>query len=438
MACTSDRSNRLRPLIYLIILVGILLLSFALMQWRLGEPTLRQPSGSSGRKGCEFEATPLGRDSCYFSAFANAERHPKAQYDHSPCPAIANPYLLKLCDRITWRPHMRQFLSRRESMSHFPPPGSEQKDPHGFDQRLYRYLEASHATVSSEDRAVLLCRRATSLDEVDECLYYLVIAHSLRLVDAFSSTQTVIETLCEAMSIPEYRSECWFTLADELSTRTTEENFDRLIELCHRSTRARNYQCFDHLLFTLQEKGAGQAFCSRIPFPNHRHKCFHRLGWIWFKAHDRDTARFEPFCPGKLAPTDQLACNEGAALAYGQDLAVFDDFNTCAGLAAPYVRPCYQGMAEHYSPRRFLPAGCAHFPPEHRVTCLTRYFDLFFIDRTQTPSRCLDKCAEFPEQTELCLERLIQALRISYPEESIRRSRCALLPEPAAGRCQEP
>src|SRR3989339_320153 len=146
------------------------------------------------------------------------------------------------------------------------------------------------------------------------------------------SAGAAIETLCEQMRTPEYRSECWYTLADELAQAEASPDPATLVELCARSTMARNYHCQDHVLYFLHSEEVARAFCSLTVRARDREGCFARMGQGFSVraggAFSAAKARCAQFLPRSAAD----ACVEGAAFSFGMGLTGEERFARCAEL----------------------------------------------------------------------------------------------------------
>ncbi|OGQ98961.1 MAG: hypothetical protein A2284_07125 [Deltaproteobacteria bacterium RIFOXYA12_FULL_61_11] len=390
-------------------------------------PEAEVPAGVPGL--CDGEPDSLARDLCFFSSYANAA----ASSDVNPCPGIVDPYLGRLCDRLTWRPHMREFLTRRgktrEPSGSFSCPG--RVPPDGL---LCRYLEAAAASAAIHGEAADVCTAAPTEEQRDECRYYQVLAWSIRLKDE-AMARAAIETLCEQMRTPEYRSECWYTLADELAQAEASPDPATLVELCARSTMARNYHCQDHVLYFLHSEEVARAFCSLTVRARDREGCFARMGQGFSVraggAFSAAKARCAQFLPRSAAD----ACVEGAAFSFGMGLTGEERFARCAELGGRASRACTRGLAEALDQTGALPEACRDFPAWQQVVCVELFLDNHLEHLVAEPGEALAFCQEQSELHAFCLERLVRALVEAYPDRKVRAERCTRLPRPADHAC---
>lgn len=162
------------------------------------------------------------------------------------CNDIDDPYLKYMCLRLRIRPHMSEFMSKNVSYS----------------------LLASIA--KNTDTGSCLS---------DECKYYSMLPYFVRLSQDYNKVDYLINE-CEKIEDSSWRSECYYTIADEL-TFVSDKSFDGkyklLAELCSKSTKASDYLCFNHVAMLLSPD-EGRRFCAEVSDVIQKEECFFGVG----------------------------------------------------------------------------------------------------------------------------------------------------------------
>jgi len=170
-------------------------------------------------------------------------------HENYDCNLIENTYLRYMCIRLGFRPHMISFITTRVTYS-------ENNDLDNlFDKCSYYdsnfrlfciYTNAAILAKYNFSQAKHICSQLNDEMLTGECSFYIASSFAMNIVHKTSERIGLIMDFCEKIIHPDWRSECYYVLADELAL-TKPERLEDIAIACRKSSLAGEYGCFSHV-----------------------------------------------------------------------------------------------------------------------------------------------------------------------------------------------
>lgn len=289
------------------------------------------------------------------------------------CENVENMYLEYMCKRLRIRPHMSEFMSKTNSGIHESYGNCSSYE--GFANRMC--FLSSISEKSSTAYAKRDCKD-------DECRYYSLLPYFVRLPHFYSlksNDNTQIDFLmseCKMIQDDSWRSECYYTIADELAF-IEEAQFDKkynvLSSLCTLSNEASDYLCFNHVAM-LMDSEEGYKFCEAIDYPEMREECFFGIGAGIAADNPDDKDKILLAC--NFDDNYRFFCLKGAydyietAIFYS-NRDVKDKVQVCESFESPFLERCLLKLAHELDGKK---SECKDIPDKYRKFCSERLDDV--------------------------------------------------------------
>ncbi len=216
---------------------------------------------TSDTKSCKNIENNLVRDICYLNL--NMQDSFAIDYSKENCYSIEDSYLQYICLRIGIRPHMLEFMTKKDSKIEFENFLEECKK-YEQDYSLYcTYLNAANLARTDFYKAKEICNKIVDKKLVSECNFYMIMPIVLNIKENISETIHLAMDSCSNISDSQWRSECYYLLADELSLLDNKVHFKNISEACMQSQVAKDYFCFHHVALLISVKNV-EEFCNLV------------------------------------------------------------------------------------------------------------------------------------------------------------------------------
>lgn len=231
---------------------------------------------------CELISDPFIKDICYLdlASFEISEDfwspfNPLGFGFRYNCNKINNNFLLNMCFRLPPRPHMAKFLLNRSAKA-----GSSLdicSIYSGHNRLVCNYVYTADYAKLDLEKSKKICNQIDSIKSMGECYFYIEMSLSVYLEEHAEETIDFLMDFCTQIDYPEWKSECYFYLADELAIQKS-KLFGKMAEACRESTKYRDFSCYHHLTFNLDDDSR-KAFCSAVEGDYFKLKCYLGLGF---------------------------------------------------------------------------------------------------------------------------------------------------------------
>jgi len=195
------------------------------------------------------------------------------------CGEIHNIYIKFVClRRTTGRPHINLFITKNTTSLNFNISSISQSCSI-FDQypAFYCiYTEAAELSMTNMGDALNECNKIPDTQKRNECMFYIEIS---QISEISKNTEEKIEFLmnyCDSFIDQDWKSECYFLIADELTFLDSESYLKNIAIACNKSYTARDYYCFHHQVFHMPLE-ISIEFCDLID-QKHKERCYMAFG----------------------------------------------------------------------------------------------------------------------------------------------------------------
>ncbi len=310
----------------------------------------------------------------------------------SLCHSLTDPYLAYICLRVSYRPHMRLFVTSEFHYSFYnmDQPKLESLpvvEGCGSNEPLLNlfctYSKVAHLARQDEKRANSICDMFEDDCLKGECEFYRAISAVMALSENLTSARDYLFDHCEEINHSWWKSECFFLLADELS-QLKEPDIQDIVLACERSSDIEpSFLCFNHLAYSMASERA-LAFCNAV----------------------RGNERYKRECILGLFP------ELGGSIFESMPSAI----TACLDLSEDYQKYCFRAIGNRvyeglYDPDKEANKGlnrstmlelCGLMPQKYEYDCIYGAWI-----RTADESQGHLDCAEFPQDyTSRCQKHL--------------------------------
>jgi len=200
-------------------------------------------------------------------------------HENYDCNLIENTYLRYMCIRLGFRPHMVSFITM----------GITYSAKNDFDSLLDKcsyyegniklfciYTNAAIIARYNFSQAIHICNQLNDGMLIGECSFYIASSFAMNIAHKTSKRIDLIMDFCEKIIHPDWKSECYYVLADELAL-TKPERLEDIAIACRKSNLAGDYGCFDHIEYLLPTEKLLE-FCGLTESFNEKVDCFLGFG----------------------------------------------------------------------------------------------------------------------------------------------------------------
>ena len=224
---------------------------------------------------CQFRFNKISKDNCYVEIIEKVDAFeicPLIQGEFSKnycylknrkCEFISNSYYNYLCQRMGMRPHMWEFITRpNQPLNQNLLDIKECGNFVGYERLFCEYNEIILEQNMSD--IINYCESFSDELIVGECKFQVQISQVPNLGFSTKNKIDFFMHYCQEIINPEWKSECYFLLADELSFLEDHKNyFEEIGEFCRKSNDANNFGCFNHVTINLMLSDA-KFFCDLL------------------------------------------------------------------------------------------------------------------------------------------------------------------------------
>ncbi len=338
---------------------------------------------------------------------------------------IQNPYIKRICNRIIDRPHMVEFITKNISA---------EEDYYQIHTIFLEAIKYGKKNVSKVKEICDLENEALA----GECQYYVMTSLSLNKSSIESNIKDY-KNFCSEIKDKNWRSECFFLLADEIS-KTKEPNLKIIDELCTLSSTSKYFGCHDHVVYLL-ESNKTELFCN-ITNKEFKKDCYGGLGGTYYinKKNESfalcNTSGFRNFCFEGIF---------GIMLSYNEDMKI--DLNYCKSLEDKNLSDlCFIKIARHgwFEDRmENTHELCEDFPEKYKEECILGYIyylsEYLLLDIEEGVKKCSEisvNSTTFKDKhSNFCYNLLLTEILMSefYNDPKV----CDKLPDKYSEECKE-
>lgn len=354
------------------------------------------------------------------------------QWNSDKCELIDDIYLRAVCLRKQrYRPHMNMFVTTAKASSIKQQNFDDDKCP-GFEddysKLVCRYVNAAYYAKKEPEKAHELCHRLQDEKLVGECSFYVAVSLVMSLAEDTGSKINQLMDFCGKIKNPNWRSECYFLLADELAFLELADTYlDAIVSACKHSENARDFGCFSHVAMILPYETQKQ-FCNivaRKAMPG----CYWGMGSSFLIDSD-DVNRSIERCGSIAEQPLRSFCLGGLSHYAGIDFLRMRDgamasqlINKCMSLplADHFKKPCVLGLGIRWGFSMSAAGGvknCLGVAKEYRTVCF-QGLSQGLPYKGGGFQTFLDECAVFPEDyQDVCFEYAVKTMGIWNRQEN--------------------
>ncbi|MBI2134857.1 hypothetical protein HYU09_02625 [Candidatus Woesearchaeota archaeon] len=197
----------------------------------------------------------LIKDACYLSLIV------EGIYNSSYiCSELDNRYLQYVCLRISPRPHMKEFISKRSVTKDIDIQGMDCQDYNRFNKVVCLYVKAAENAKTNLSKAESLCDSISNKTIRDECYFYIITSLIIGSNNISKKKEFLID-YCQDIKTNNWKSECFYVIADELSFQKPDGFIKGAADACLNSTKYKDFKCYNHVALNLNFN-EGNQFCN--------------------------------------------------------------------------------------------------------------------------------------------------------------------------------
>ncbi len=371
---------------------------------------------------CENIENDFIRDVCYFTK-------------RDDCYSIENSYLQYVCLRTMFREHLPGLLTNKHSTikDDFNSILDECEDFNKYNNLHCIYVNVASLAKDNLSEAKHICNQLEDEHLNGECKFYIASSFAMNIDKDTSKKIDLITNLCEEITHPSWRSECYYVLADEL-VMTKPEYLEEIANACRKSNLAVEYACFNHITFLLSEEKAIE-FCNLPKSIKEKAECFmgvsYTLGWrygnfsLGVSTCNKVPNEFMNYCFEGLSEgtgrhfsnnvsSGISACNKTPiefrndcffelAKSFGRYFSrnVSSGISTCNKFPVEFKNGCFRGLSIgvgwHFDGNiSSAISACNKIPTEFREECFLRVGEEIGIYFSHNISSTIPSCNQFP------------------------------------------
>jgi len=343
-------------------------------------------------------------------------------HENYDCNLIENTYLRYMCIRLGFRPHMAGFITSGATYSAKNDFDSLLDKCNYYDGNIKLFCVYTNAAIMARynfSQAGDVCSQLNDERLIGECSFYIASSFAMNIAHKTSERIDIIMDFCEKIIHPDWRSECYYVLADELALQKPERLEDIAIA-CRKSNLAMFYGCFDHVEHLLPTEKLLE-FCGLTESSNEKGDCFLGYGVTISRRFQDNINSAIPAC-NKIPIEFRNYCFEGLGGSVGFDFR----HDISAGIAACNKFPvefrnyCFEelgrGVGSYFS--HDISAGisaCNKFPAEFRNYCFEGLGGSVGFDFRRDIFADISACNKFPvEFRNYCFEGLSRSVGFNF------------------------
>jgi hypothetical protein len=263
--------------------------------------------------------------------------------ENEQCDLITDSFQRYNCMRMIQRPHMWAFISNPTTLK-FDSKSLKGNCKNENDFETFKCIVSQALIEKNDSLSWEVCSKFNQISLQGECQYFLMIKYISTLELKTRSKIVQINKQCNLIKYLNWKSECFYLLADELTLLSDYTNYLNEINVaCDDSTNVVDYSCYSHVVFNMELVDI-QDFCS-ILSQKYLPECYrgygHKIGSVLeFWQIPQITIECE-----KLEQDKQIkSCIEG--LISTREISVPTDLRKykglCYNIKLKYKSTCYE------------------------------------------------------------------------------------------------
>ena len=173
-------------------------------------------------------------------------------FEQDKCELIDDFITSYLCERLQLRPHMWLFFSNPVKLINADFYGYKGcSHLKGYSELHCIFRKAIKMSKQSLSQGIEVCNDFQEDLYKGECRFYILISFLSKYVEQDGDVELLLD-FCDTIENRAWRSECFFTVADELSWQMGEKNYEIISLACDNSEKARDFGCFNHVAINLE------------------------------------------------------------------------------------------------------------------------------------------------------------------------------------------
>lgn len=355
---------------------------------------------------CENISNILLKDICYFLAITGGDSIIDIKSSTNSCDLIKNIYLGSLCRRLGYRPHMLIFITTKLSniQNDF---NNIVSDCHFSDKIHNLFCIYAYVAGIAKDHlfeAKKICNKLNESQLIEECKYYIASTFTFNMDENTSNKILIIEELCKEIIDLNWRSECYYVLADELALQTT-NYLEKINTACSNSSLAKDYNCFNHVLYLLPPENTIK-YCNLIE-ESRKNDCYKTYARI-LEGQNEEKVVACAKVPVSYKNSCYVGIGEGAAshikdTYISNNLLDLSSSEICGRVEEKYVSNCLNGFYSTIADSivtnvSYRVSICINIPAEYQKGC---YYSIFnsnikYMKYSKTSINYTSLCKEIP------------------------------------------
>jgi len=309
-----------------------------------------------------------------------------------------------MCFRLGFRPHMNEFMIRRDSNISYD---NFMKKCRIYDKYLGLYciyLEAAKAAKNNFEEAKQICNKFEDEKLKGECSFYIASSLVMNIEENTSEKIGFIMDFCSNISYPSWKSECYYVSADELASIENTPYLKEIADACKESQLAKDYFCFNHVTYLMPLEKV-EDFC-RLVEPAGKADCYTGLGEFTYDRYFGDNLSLKVEKCDETPDEFRSYCFEGLGYSLWRGHNVSLGLKICNEFPDEFRSYCFEGFGSSIITTNDISLGierCNEVPDEFRGYCFRGLG--CSIGRERNIYLGIKKCNEVPDEfREECFE----------------------------------
>ena len=352
---------------------------------------------------CENIENEFIRDICYFEKKDDGR-------ESNVCYSIENTYLQYMCLRRGFRKHILYFTTTKFiSLKHdFSNILEECKDYDEYHNLFCIYTNVASLAKDNLSEAKHICNQLEDEHLIGECKFYIASSIVMNINKDTPKKINLINGICKEINNTNWRSECYYILADELAM-TKPEYLEEIANACRKSNLAIDYACFDHVTQFMSKK-KGVIFCNLLENINEKSDCFQGWGQIINWSEDISVS---------ITPCNEISIEFKSDCFRGLGIGIGSHFNndipsaifTCNEIPNEFKSACFNGLGKgvggSFDRNIFTVISatisssiptCNKVPPEFRNDCFSEISQIIGRHFSQDIPIAISSCNKIPPE----------------------------------------
>jgi len=288
----------------------------------------------------------LIRDVSYWTFIAR--RFGDDLYERYDCNLIENTYLQYMCRRLYFRQHMISFITTGVTYSVKNNFDSLLDKCSYYDGNIKLFCIYTNAAIIARynfSQARSICNQLNDEMLIGECSFYIASSFAMNIAHKTSERIDLIMDFCEKIVHPDWRSECYYVLADELAL-TKPERLEDIAIACRKSNLAKDYRCFNHIEHLLPTEKLLE-FCDLTESFNEKVDCYLGFGLI-IGQRFHDNLNYSISACDKIPDNFSNYCFDslGLIIGYNYNGGIDSAISSCNKVPLESRESCFNGLCK--------------------------------------------------------------------------------------------